>query len=148
MVSDYSQMDRILREERQYLLNICKKMKKAGCNVLLVQKLILRYERNEELIVGADTFSFSPAHKQVEVCDRSWYPYNPEIWPHQYVTVFGKTDRLVRKKNFVTFYIERRCRRPIEANLMLCLHVRRAFLSLFPLASSSNDYFHAYAISY
>ena len=43
IVSDYSQMDRILREERQYLLNICKKIKKAGCNVLLVQKSILRY---------------------------------------------------------------------------------------------------------
>ena len=43
VVSDYSQMDRILREERQYLLNICKKIKKAGCNVLLIQKSILRY---------------------------------------------------------------------------------------------------------
>ena len=42
IVSDYSQMDRILRDERQYLLNICKKIKKAGCNVLLVQKSILR----------------------------------------------------------------------------------------------------------
>jgi T-complex protein 1 subunit delta len=42
VVSDYSQMDRILREERQYLLNICKKIKKAGCNVLLIQKSILR----------------------------------------------------------------------------------------------------------
>ena len=45
IVSDYSQMDRILREERQYLLNICKKIKKAGCNVLFVQKSILRYGR-------------------------------------------------------------------------------------------------------
>ena len=43
IVSDYSQMDRILREERTYLLNICKKIKKAGCNVLLIQKSILRY---------------------------------------------------------------------------------------------------------
>lgn len=42
VVSDYSQMDRILREERQYILNICKKIKKAGCNVLLIQKSILR----------------------------------------------------------------------------------------------------------
>lgn len=42
IVSDYSQMDRILREERQYILNICKKIKKAGCNVLLIQKSILR----------------------------------------------------------------------------------------------------------
>ena len=43
IVSDYSQMDRILREERQYILDICKKIKKAGCNVLLIQKSILRY---------------------------------------------------------------------------------------------------------
>lgn len=42
VISDYTQMDRILREERQYLLNICKKIQKAGCNVLLIQKSILR----------------------------------------------------------------------------------------------------------
>ena len=43
VVSDYTQMDRVLREERQYILEICKKIKKAGCNVLLIQKSILRY---------------------------------------------------------------------------------------------------------
>lgn len=42
VVSDYAQMDRILREERAYLLNLCKKIKKSGCNVLLIQKSILR----------------------------------------------------------------------------------------------------------
>ncbi|XP_015778770.1 PREDICTED: T-complex protein 1 subunit delta-like [Acropora digitifera] len=42
VVSDYTQMDRVLREERQYILDICKKIKKAGCNVLLIQKSILR----------------------------------------------------------------------------------------------------------
>jgi len=42
IVSDYSQMDRVLREERDYILNLCKKIKKAGCNVLFVQKSILR----------------------------------------------------------------------------------------------------------
>ncbi|XP_065068616.1 T-complex protein 1 subunit delta-like [Rhopilema esculentum] len=42
IVSDYTQMDRVLREERQYILDICKKIKKAGCNVLLIQKSILR----------------------------------------------------------------------------------------------------------
>jgi len=31
-----------LREEREYILNICKQVKKAGCNVLLIQKSILR----------------------------------------------------------------------------------------------------------
>jgi len=43
IVSDYSQMDRVLRDERQYILNIVKQVKKAGCNVLLIQKSILRY---------------------------------------------------------------------------------------------------------
>lgn len=43
VVSDYTQMDRVLREERQYILEICKKIKKAGCNVLLIQKSILRW---------------------------------------------------------------------------------------------------------
>lgn len=38
IVSDYAQMDRVLREERQYILNICKKIKKSGCTVLLIQK--------------------------------------------------------------------------------------------------------------
>ena len=42
MVNDYRQMDKILKEERQYLLDMCKKIKKAGCNVLLIQKSILR----------------------------------------------------------------------------------------------------------
>lgn len=42
IVSDYTAMDRILREEREYVLNIVKQIKKANCNVLLVQKSILR----------------------------------------------------------------------------------------------------------
>lgn len=42
VVSDYTQMDRVLREERQYTLNLVKQIKKAGCNVLLIQKSILR----------------------------------------------------------------------------------------------------------
>ncbi|MBK2261349.1 hypothetical protein IBE75_10435, partial [Francisella tularensis] len=47
VVNDYRQMDRILKEERQYLLNMCKKIKKSGCNVLLMQKSILRDAVNE-----------------------------------------------------------------------------------------------------
>lgn len=43
IVSDYTQMDRVLREERQYILDLCKKIKKTGCNVLLIQKSILRW---------------------------------------------------------------------------------------------------------
>merc|ERR1711990_807446 len=47
VVSDYAAMDRILREERKYILTLCKKIKKAGCNVLLVQKSILRDAVND-----------------------------------------------------------------------------------------------------
>ncbi|XP_002736636.2 T-complex protein 1 subunit delta-like [Saccoglossus kowalevskii] len=47
VVSDYAQMDRVLREERQYILNLIKQIKKAGCNVLLIQKSILRDAVND-----------------------------------------------------------------------------------------------------
>jgi len=47
VVSDYSQMDRILKEERKYILDMCKKISKTGCNVLLIQKSILRDAVNE-----------------------------------------------------------------------------------------------------
>jgi T-complex protein 1 subunit delta len=47
IVQDYTAMDRILREERQYLLNQCKKIKATGCNVLLIQKSILRDSTTE-----------------------------------------------------------------------------------------------------
>ncbi|KAJ3013939.1 UNVERIFIED_CONTAM: T-complex protein 1 subunit delta [Siphonaria sp. JEL0065] len=47
VVNDYRQMDKILKEERTYLLNICKQIKKSGCNVLLIQKSILRDAVND-----------------------------------------------------------------------------------------------------
>ena len=47
VVSDYAAMDRILKEERNYILGLCKKIKKAGCNVLLIQKSILRDAYND-----------------------------------------------------------------------------------------------------
>lgn len=47
VINDYTQMDRILKEERQYILNIVKKIKAANCNVLLIQKSILRDAVNE-----------------------------------------------------------------------------------------------------
>mmetsp|Transcript_18935 Transcript_18935/g.34304 ORF Transcript_18935/g.34304 Transcript_18935/m.34304 type:complete len:526 (+) Transcript_18935:63-1640(+) len=47
VVSDYAAMDRILREERKYILGLCKKIKKAGCTVLLIQKSILRDAYND-----------------------------------------------------------------------------------------------------
>jgi len=42
VIDEYSKMDRILKEERQYILEMCKSIKKTGCNVLLIQKSILR----------------------------------------------------------------------------------------------------------
>ena len=47
VVNDYRQMDKILKEERTYLLNMAKKIKKAKCNVLLLQKSILRDAVND-----------------------------------------------------------------------------------------------------
>ncbi|OLL22312.1 T-complex protein 1 subunit delta, partial [Neolecta irregularis DAH-3] len=47
VVNDYRQMDKILKEERTYLLNLVKKIKKSGCNVLLIQKSILRDAVND-----------------------------------------------------------------------------------------------------
>lgn len=47
VVNDYRQMDKILKEERQYLLNMVQKIKKARCNVLLIQKSILRDAVND-----------------------------------------------------------------------------------------------------
>ena len=45
LVSDYAAMYRVFKEERQYILNLCKAIKKTGANVVLVQKSILRYGR-------------------------------------------------------------------------------------------------------
>lgn len=47
VVNDYRQMDKILKEERVYLLNMCKQIKKAKCNVLFIQKSILRDAVND-----------------------------------------------------------------------------------------------------
>lgn len=47
VISDYAAMDRILREERKFILGLCKKIKKSGANVVLIQKSILRDAYNE-----------------------------------------------------------------------------------------------------
>lgn len=47
VISDYQQMDRVLKEERNHILNMCKKIQKTGCNVLLIQKSILRDAVND-----------------------------------------------------------------------------------------------------
>ena len=41
-IQEYSQMDRVLKEERAYIVKMVKKIKATGCNVLLIQKSILR----------------------------------------------------------------------------------------------------------
>ncbi len=42
IVADADQIDRIFREERRYILKMIKKIVKAKCNVVLIQKSILR----------------------------------------------------------------------------------------------------------
>jgi T-complex protein 1 subunit delta len=47
VVNEYSAMDRIMKEERNYIVNLVKKIKASGCNVLLIQKSILRDATND-----------------------------------------------------------------------------------------------------
>jgi T-complex protein 1 subunit delta len=47
VVNDYAQMDRIFKEERKYILKMVKKIVQSGCNVLLIQKSILRDAVND-----------------------------------------------------------------------------------------------------
>jgi T-complex protein 1 subunit delta len=47
VISDYSAMDRILRQEKKYILDLIRDIKKTGCNVLLIQKSILRDAVND-----------------------------------------------------------------------------------------------------
>jgi len=47
VVHDYTAMDRILKEERKYILDLVKKVSATGCNVLLIQKSILRDAVND-----------------------------------------------------------------------------------------------------
>jgi len=42
VLSDYAAMDRLMKEERNYILSMVKKIKASGCNVLLIQKSILK----------------------------------------------------------------------------------------------------------
>mmetsp|Transcript_50087 Transcript_50087/g.92421 ORF Transcript_50087/g.92421 Transcript_50087/m.92421 type:complete len:530 (+) Transcript_50087:82-1671(+) len=46
-VRDYAQMDRLLREERTIIAKMVKQIAKTGCNVLLIQKSILRDATND-----------------------------------------------------------------------------------------------------
>jgi T-complex protein 1 subunit delta len=47
VISDYAMMDRILRQEKKYIIDLIRQIKKTGCNVLLIQKSILRDAVND-----------------------------------------------------------------------------------------------------
>jgi T-complex protein 1 subunit delta len=47
VVHDYTAMDRILKEEKKYIVGLIKKIVASGCNVLLIQKSILRDAVND-----------------------------------------------------------------------------------------------------
>jgi len=47
VVGDYSQIDRVLKEERKYIISLIKKIADSGANVVLIQKSILRDAVNE-----------------------------------------------------------------------------------------------------
>lgn len=47
VLDDYRKMDRVLQEERNYIRNLVSVIQKTGCNVLLIQKSILRDSVND-----------------------------------------------------------------------------------------------------
>ena len=47
VLDDYRKMDRFINEEKRYILKLCREIKKTGCNVLLIQKSILRDAVND-----------------------------------------------------------------------------------------------------
>ena len=58
VISDYTQMDRAIREEKKYIAHVLKAIKAAKCNVLLIQKSILRdavtdFEARAEALAAA-----------------------------------------------------------------------------------------------
>ena len=70
VVSDYAAMDRLLREERKHVLGLCKKIKKCGITVLLIQKSILRDAYND---LSLHFLAKSPCHR-VQLRETSLYP--------------------------------------------------------------------------
>lgn len=46
-INDYAQIDRVLKEERKYILELVKKISASGANVLLIQKSVLRDAIND-----------------------------------------------------------------------------------------------------
>ena len=42
VIENYAQMDKLLKEEKQFIISLCKKIKSTGCNIILIQKSILK----------------------------------------------------------------------------------------------------------
>ncbi|AFN82518.1 T complex protein 1 delta subunit [Encephalitozoon romaleae SJ-2008] len=42
LINDSALMEKLIQEERRYILEMCKKIKKSGCTLLVIQKSILR----------------------------------------------------------------------------------------------------------
>ena len=47
VIGDYSKIDKVLKQERKYIIKLVKKIAKSGANVLLVQKSVLRDAVND-----------------------------------------------------------------------------------------------------
>lgn len=47
VINDYSLMERFVKEEREYVINIIKKIKETGANLLIIQKSIVRESCSE-----------------------------------------------------------------------------------------------------
>lgn len=67
IISDYAQMDRILKEERNYILQMIKKIRATGCNVLLIQKSILR-DAVTELSLHYLVYQATPEPAELCIC--------------------------------------------------------------------------------
>lgn len=47
VINNHSLMEKIIKDEREYILNLCKKIKKGGADLIVIQKSILRESLNE-----------------------------------------------------------------------------------------------------
>lgn len=47
IIDNHSLMEKIIKDEREYILNLCKKIKKSGAELIIIQKSILRDSLNE-----------------------------------------------------------------------------------------------------
>lgn len=107
IVSDYAAMDRVLKEERTYILNIVKQIKKSGCNVLLVQKSILRDAVSDLAIHFLDKIKVMVV-KDIEREDIEFVCKVRQIWTwiqnkNPFVTALGYVPLFLAKYFKVSF---------------------------------------------